>query len=290
MRVTIAGTGLLGGSLGLALRRRGGFRVAGLCRRAAAAEAALARGAVDEASTDPSEVIPGTDVLVLCVPVDAMAGVSEGCLPWMERGSCVTDVGSVKKAIVEELDPLWRDAGISFVGGHPMAGSEKTGIEQARADLFRGATVVLTPAEGCDEAALSRVESLWEAAAARVVRMDAAEHDRLVGRTSHLIHVLAAAAAAAVLGGEDAERRAVLCGGGFRDTTRVALGSPGMWSEILLANAAEVLEGIREFEAVLRDAARALEAGDSIGMTEWLERARRARALFADGTNAGEDA
>lgn len=281
MRVAIAGMGLLGGSLGLALRRTGVGDVRGLCRRPDAAAQALENDAVDSAGTDPVVAMDGTDVLVLCVPIDAMAAVLESCLREASPGLSVTDVGSVKRVVVDQLEPLCARYGARFVGAHPMAGSERSGLDAAADDLFEGATVILTPTAGTDAEALAVVSSLWQSVGGRTIEMGAAAHDAHVARCSHLVHLVAAGLAGAAL--DDTATvlaRREVCGSGFRDTTRVALGSPEMWAEICAANADEIESAFDELERFLGDARSALRSKDREGLRSWLNRAKGARMRF----------
>lgn len=288
MKVTIAGMGLLGGALGLALRQRGVARVHGLCRREEAVGEVLRAGAADEAGTDPRPAMIDADLLVLCVPVDSMASVAQACLAHAPAGLVVTDVGSVKRAVVDRLDPVCRHAGVAFVGAHPMAGSDRSGLAAAAPDLFEGATVVLTPTDGSDPQAVRRVAALWEAVGAVTLQLDPATHDAHVGRCSHVVHIVAAALVHGILGaGVRESERLRVCGTGFRDTTRVAMGAPGMWTEISAANADEIEAGLREFEASLAVVRTALRAADRATLERWLSAASRMRAACCPDPSPG---
>jgi prephenate dehydrogenase len=277
-KLAIIGVGLLGGSLGLALRqRKDGWRVEGCVRRAEAAEACLARGVVDWAGTDLEAVVAGADVVVLTTPIAQMGPLVERCAPVLKPGAVVTDVGSVKRAVIEVVEPLVTRFGGRFVGGHPMAGGERMGVEAARADLFVGATCVVTPTLGSDAGAVALVEELWRSVGGRPLRMDAEVHDAVVARSSHLPHVIAAALAHLVLDPEAPEAQSALCANGFRDTTRIASGSPEMWRDISLANRRQMLAALDAYIERLREVRRGMDAADGGWLEAFFQTARGRR-------------
>jgi len=230
--LALVGVGLIGGSVGLAARKRGvAGRILGVDSRPEVLQRALTRAAVDEARPDVRSMAADADVVVFCTPVDVIAGqvveAASACRP----GVLLTDAGSTKAAIVRDVEGRLPQ-GAGFVGGHPLAGSEKQGPEHANAELFEGRVVVLTPTSRTDDKALSQATALWEALGARVRLMDPEEHDRAMAMTSHLPHVTAAA-----LAGVLPPEWSGLTAGGFRDATRVASGGPELWAAILQANA-----------------------------------------------------
>ncbi len=236
-RVTLVGVGLLGGSLGLALRqRRLADCVTGFVRRAASVRECEKVGAVNLAIRDLRDSVQGSDLIVLCTPIAQMQPLVQQMLPTLKPGAIVTDVGSAKATIVRDLESLVEKAGAHFVGSHPMAGAEKMGVAAARADLFLNAVSVITPTRKTNKAAAARIAGLWESVGARVLRLTPERHDELVSRSSHLPHVVAATLANLVLDPRWPEQQTELCANGFRDTTRVASGSPEMWRDIALAN------------------------------------------------------
>jgi prephenate dehydrogenase len=236
-KITIIGVGLLGGSVGLAARRRRLAReVAGFVRRLASLKDCEKAGAVDHATTDLLAAVSNADLVILCTPLSRMRSRVEGMLPALKRGAIVTDVGSVKSGIVRELEPLVRKAGAHFVGSHPMAGGEKMGVFAAKADLFVDAVCVVTPTKNSNPDALRRVEQFWKSLGARVLELPPEQHDLFVSRTSHLPHLVAAALAACILDPKHPKLQSQLCANGFRDTTRIASGSPEMWRDIAVAN------------------------------------------------------
>lgn len=268
-KVTILGGGLLGGSLAMRLGKSApGPAVALWARRAQTVAAARAAG-VPGATGELAEAVAGCDLLVLATPVGAMAGLLEQAIAaGLPEGSVVTDVGSVKRAPERWLAPVL--GGRKFVGSHPMAGSQRAGIEFARPDLFEDAACIVTGGE----AEAQGVEGLWRSVGCRVFRMSAQEHDRLVARVSHLPHILAAAGAHVSLAEPEDGR---LGGGGLRDTTRVAAGEPKMWTEILLENRDALVAPLRESVDELREVLALLEASDDEGLCQWLAAAKRRR-------------
>lgn len=277
-KITIVGVGLLGGSLGLALKRRGlADKVDGVVRRSATIAECQEVGAVDHATRDLPRAVEGADVVVLCTPISQMRGLAEQMLPALKPGAVVTDVGSVKGSVVAALEPLVARAGAWFVGSHPMAGAETTGVRHARADLFEQAMCVLTPTARSQADALAQVERLWQAVGARVLRLSPQVHDDLVSRSSHLPHVVAAGLANYVLSPAHPPEQALLCANGFRDTTRIASGSPPMWRDIALANRENLARVLGVFIDDLREFQLALTNADEPAIEEFFEQAKRRR-------------
>ena len=281
-KVTLVGVGLLGGSLGLALRKRHlADSVVGFVRRAASVDECERMGAVDWATRDLGLAVEEADLVVLCTPLGQMKGLAERFLPNLKRGAIVTDVGSVKGEVVQGLERLVRKAGAHFIGSHPMAGAEKTGVSAARADLFNRAICVVTPTPASDGKALRRLEQLWRGVGARVIRLKPGMHDRLVSRSSHLPHVIAAGLSNLVLGPGQPQAQSALCANGFRDTTRIASGSPEMWRDIALSNRENLLQAIARFVTGLQDFQSALRQGDQRSVSRFFERAKHRRDQWA---------
>lgn len=288
-KVTILGVGLLGGSLGLALRqRRLAGRVVGHVRRAASVAECTGAGAVDEATLDLAGAVAEADLVVLCTPIGRMRALGEQLLPHLKRGAIVTDVGSVKAGVVAELEPICREAGAHFIGSHPMAGAEKMGVGAARADLYQGAVCVVTPTPQSDAAALARVEALWTALGARVLRLKPGEHDDLVSRSSHLVHLVAAQLAGFVLAPDRPREQAMLCASGFRDTTRVASGSPEMWRDIARANRDALVRALDGFADELRVMRDRVAAGDDEALHAFLMEAKARRDAWVTNGSSPE--
>lgn len=281
-KVSLVGVGLLGGSLGIALRqKRLAKSVVGFVRRAASVKECRKFKATDWATRDLEAAIEGADLIVLCTPLSQMRSLAERMRPALKRGAIVTDVGSVKGSVVRDLEALLAKAGAHFVGSHPMAGGEKTGVAAARVDLFQGAVCVVTPTRNTNKQALSKVENLWEAVGARVIRLTPAVHDELVSRSSHLPHVVAAELANYVLGARRQEDQAALCANGFRDTTRIASGSPEMWRDIALANRANLNAALGRFIKDLEKFRRNLKGKRAEAISGFFEEAKQRRDHWA---------
>ncbi len=247
-RIAILGPGLLGGSIALKLRAVGGAHVALWARRAEAVEEIRARGCADAASTDVREVVRGADVVVFCVPVGAMPALAREIAGELRADTIVTDVGSVKATVVAELSAIFAGRAL-FVGSHPMAGSEFTGLKAARADLFEGTTCIVTPGDSGE--ATAKVSAFWQSLGCRVVQIAAAEHDECVALISHLPHLVAGTLVRTVATNNPHAFDVV--GPGFRDTTRVASGPPPMWTEILRENSNAVVAAIDAMIAKLAE-------------------------------------
>lgn len=246
-KAAIIGVGLIGGSLGLALKKRGLCgKVAGASRSRASVEDSIRFGAIDEAAHDVIEAVTGADLVAVCTPVGSVAGIVAEIQSSFEEQCLITDVGSTKRTIVEAVNELPR-ASLRFVGSHPLAGSEKKGVRHASADLFEEATVFVTPGEQTEQEVTAAVKQLWTDLGGQVVEVTPEIHDRILARTSHLPHI-AASLLVAGLRALDAENTGFV-GKGFLDTTRIAASDPEMWTDICLNN----FEEIREAMAILRN-------------------------------------
>jgi prephenate dehydrogenase len=277
-KITIVGVGLLGGSIGLAVRRRRLAReVAGFIRRPASLKDCEKAGAVDYATTDLLAAVSNADLIILCTPLSQMRSRVVEMLPALKLAAIVTDVGSVKADVVRELESLIQKAGAHFVGSHPMAGAEKTGVSAARADLFVDAVCVVTTTKKSDEVTVRKVESFWKSLGARTLKLAPEQHDLLVSRSSHLPHVVAAVLANLVLAPAAPEFQSALCANGFRDTTRIASGSPEMWRDIALANRKNLSRSVDAFVSELHKFQRALKKSDAKAISKFLETAKARR-------------
>jgi prephenate dehydrogenase len=264
-RAGLVGTGLIGGSIGLALRRAG-WHVTGTDAQADAADAALAMGAIDAVGVDPA-----AEVTFVATPVRAVA---EACRAALAAGSgVVTDVGSVKASIVDAVG----DA--RFVGGHPMAGSEQEGVAGADPDLFAGAVWVLTPTAATDDASYALLRSVISELGADVVALPPEHHDSLVAVVSHVPH-LTAASLMRLADDRSTEHRALLrlAAGGFRDMTRIASGHPGIWPDICAENRDAILDVLDGLVSSLQEVREVVAAGDRPALLAVLDQARSARA------------
>ena len=264
-RITILGPGLLGGSVVLAAQKAG-IDVVLWGRRAERVEAARQLGL--KATLDATEAVRGSDLIILAVPVGAMEGFADLFKDHLGPAALVTDVGSVK-GLPHEVAARH---GWPFVGSHPMAGSEQTGIEAARADLFEGAACVLTNDGGRGEEEVRALWEFWEGLGCRVKVMGADDHDRAVARISHLPHAMAVATAAAGLKfAADGE----LAAGGFRDTTRVASGDPAMWAEIMMENRGPLTRALEDAREELGEMLAQLAESDQKGLERYLARVKK---------------
>jgi len=281
-RVAILGMGLMGGSLGLALRALSSPpRVYGYARREESLRAAIDTGAIDHACTCPAEAVCEADVVVLCVPVLAMPALAAETMGHAAPDCVFTDVGSTKREVMALMDDHRINGLPQFVGSHPIAGSHMTGIGAARADLYRDATVVITPGDDALPGSVERLKQLWTLVGSRVVVMSPSEHDAMLARTSHLPHLVAAAVVETVLD-DRLPDAALFCGSGFRDTTRVAAGSEELWHDICMTNRVAIDAALQRFSAVIGRLQRAVESGDSDALQDFLDSARRRRSGLDD--------
>ena len=277
-KITIIGVGLLGGSIGLAARQcRLAKEIAGYARREKTIAECEKHGALDYATTDLLAAVSGADLVILCTPLAQMRSLTEQFLPALKQGALVTDVGSVKAKVVKELESLVSKAGAHYVGSHPMAGGEKAGVLAARADLYANAVCVITPTKKSNPGAVRKLNRFWKSLGARTLRLEAAQHDLLVSRTSHLPHVAAAGLANLVLNPASSKTQPALCATGFRDTTRIASGSPEMWRDIALANRKNVAKSVNAFVAELQKFQAALKRNDEQAVETFFFTAKQRR-------------
>ncbi|GIX21269.1 MAG: hypothetical protein KatS3mg121_0052 [Gammaproteobacteria bacterium] len=282
-RLVVAGVGLIGGSLALAARRSGACaRTVGWGRDAERLAAAVRAGVIDEGHTDPAAALAGAGLIVLAVPLGACRAVFEALRPHRPADAVVTDVGSVKTSVIEDARAVFGAVPPWFVPGHPIAGDARSGFGAARADLFHGRRVVLTPLPETDAGALARVEALWTAVGAEVERCTAEEHDRVLADTSHLPHLLAYALVEHLLRRHGRERAFRFAAGGFRDFSRIAASDPTMWRDICLANRPALRAALGSYRALLAELDAALDAADGAALYEWFARAKAARERFCD--------
>jgi len=280
-KLVVLGLGLLGGSVAAAAKQRGLAReVVGAARRSGPLERARKAGIVDSVAS-PLEAVVGADFVVLGTPVGSMPKVVAEVASNLEPGCIVTDVGSVKVSVIDMLPGLLPE-GVDFVGSHPMAGSHLRGPDHARADLFEGATCVVTPRVGQDPSAVERVEEFWRELGARVTRRTPATHDEEVAWVSHLPHLLAFAFADALHSAPAGVGE--LAGSGFRDFTRIAQSDAELWGEILSLNSKALSGPLNHFSEALAKLARLLEEGDGESLEQLLSQARIRLAEVAAST------
>lgn len=259
--VAIVGVGLIGGSIGLALRERKlASHVVGIGRNTSTLARAKKRGCIHEAAASIAAGVAAADLVVVCTPVEQIPALIAQAAEHAPQGTIFTDAGSTKGTVVAKTEALLHpqfDGLLPFIGSHPIAGSEKTGPDAARGDLFAGRIVVVTPTASTDDRATEVVEGFWRSLRARVARLSPQRHDEVLARTSHLPHLVASALAAAT-----PADMLPLTAGGWSDTTRIAAGDADMWQQILLANSVQTLKALGDFERVLTAMRQAVEAGD----------------------------
>jgi prephenate dehydrogenase len=275
--VSILGVGLLGGSIGLAIKQRiNSCRVFGYGHRSATLDSAMRRGAIDTAFDDPAGAVRGADLVILCTPVGVFPDMLRSIAPAV-GDALLTDVGSTKRTVARLAAEMLPNPG-RFVGSHPMAGSEKRGIEFARADLCDGALCIVTPGETTHPQTTTDIEAFWNILGMRTLRLSPAEHDRRVAQISHLPHALAAILVAA------AEEAALpLAGKGFSDTTRVAGGDGGLWRDILIDNRDNMVELIGRLKAELSRFEALLEPAKAEELRRFLDDAASRRSRLPSG-------
>ena len=262
----------MGSSLGLALKKRGvPVRIHAYARRAETRKAALNLGVADAVFDDPAKAVKDADLVVLCVPVLTISELAKACRAGLKPGAILTDVGSTKACLNELMAEVLDGAGVEFIGSHPICGSEQQGIEAGDADLYEGAVTVVTPTAAANKASVEKVSDLWKSAGSSVSVMDAKQHDITLAATSHLPHVVAAALALS------AGNNGLFCGSGFRDTTRIADGSPQVWSDIVCTNGPALKVALKNFRENLDELAALVDEGNGEKLADWFAAARDKR-------------
>lgn len=282
-KIAIFGVGLIGGSLALCFKGQPGLHVVGHSNNPASVQKYLRRGVVDEATTSLEEAALDADFLFLCVPVGKLEEYLEKlyALP-LKDGCIITDVGSTKTAVVRCGERLMRK-GAWFIGGHPMAGKEKSGVEAATSRLFENAYYVLTPGRDVPEEAYERLTELLQLTRAQIVRMAPQLHDEIVGAISHLPHIVAAALVNQIAAyNEQDNHYQALAAGGFRDITRIAASDPVIWRDILLANKEVLLRLLEDWNKEIDRFVRLIEAEDGDGIAREFERAGAFRSRLPE--------
>lgn len=270
--ISILGVGLLGGSIGLATKSLiTGCKIIGYGHRPATLSAAIERGAIDQGTTNLQQAVADCDLVILCTPVGLFRPIIQQIAPVLSDFAIVTDVGSTKRSVVELAAKHLRRPE-RFVASHPMAGSEKRGVEFARSDLFKDALCLTTPTALTDPQALAEVEQFWRLLGMRITRLSPQEHDRWIGQISHLPH----AVAAALVTMQD-QASLALAGKGFMDATRIAAGDAGLWRDIFLDNRDNISAGIQRMKAELDRLLMALDANDEEAVMAWLDAAASMR-------------
>jgi len=276
--VAIVGLGLIGGSLARALRSAGAAgRVTAFDTDPRQRRLGVELGVVDAAPDSAAAAVAGADVVVLAVPVLHTAEALRSCRDALKPGAIVTDVGSTKQSVLADVAAVCGGLPPWFVGGHPIAGTEMSGVAHSMANLFHNRRVILTPHARQDAGAMERVAALWTAAGARVVHMDPAQHDAVFAATSHLPHLLAYSFVDMLARHDARDEIFPNAGGGFRDFTRIASSSPEMWHDILRANAGPVIELLERQLGELGDVLALMKGGRWTELKALFERARAAR-------------
>ncbi len=287
-RVAFIGLGLIASSMAHALRRGGlASECVGTARSAETRDIARDIAIVDRVYDTAADAVKGADLVVLCVPVGAMEDVAREIAPHLQPGATVTDVGSVKQAVIDAVAPHMPE-GVHFIPGHPLAGTEHSGPRSGFAELFDNRWCILTPSEGCDADALARLEQLWRGMGANVDLMDAPHHDLVLAVTSHTPHLIAYT----MVGVADDLRRVTdsevikYSAAGFRDFTRIAASDPTMWRDVFLTNKEATLEILGRFTEELFALQRAIRQGDGALLHDYFTRTRAIRRSIID---AGQD-
>lgn len=286
MRLGIVGLGLIGGSFALGVRRAmPEARIIGHDRDEASTDEAIKRGVIEESATWRD--LGSCDVVLIAVPVRQMKDVLAALSPVLSEGVVLTDAGSTKGAVIDAARTVLNDRIAQFVPGHPIAGREKSGVAAAAGELFEGRHVVLTPLPENSPETVDKIEALWQACGARVVRLDAPGHDRVFASVSHLPHAIAFALVDELASRPNARQLFTFAASGFRDFTRIAGSSPDMWRDISLDNAAAIADECRRMEAKLAEIRLAIEAGDGDALFALMQRARDAREKWMAGELEG---
>ena len=277
-RLAIIGVGLIGGSLARVLREKGEVgEIVGIGRGAANLQRAVELGVIDRYDHDLATGVAGADLVFIATPVCTIASITEAIAPFLVPGAIVTDGGSVKEEIVAACEPHM-PAGRHFVGGHPIAGTEKSGVDASFSTLYKGKRCILTPTPATDARALEKVSAMWQLAGSEVVLMDPVKHDKVVAAISHLPHMVAYSLVNSVGDYEGCDENILkYSAGGFRDFTRIASSDPVMWRDIALQNRSAVLEMMDFFAAHYGELRRLVAAADGPGLENFFDRSRQHR-------------
>ena len=273
--ITIIGVGLIGGSFARVCKNKKlADRIIGFGRDEKNLKKAVELKVIDSYTQNLKEAVRDSDFILLATPVSSIIKIAREMIPYLKKGTIITDAGSVKGEIVREIDKILPE-GIFFVGAHPIAGTEKSGVEASFLDLFEGSRCVITPTEKTDSTPMEKVKEIWKEAGSEVILMDADKHDRYLAAVSHLPHAVAYALVNAV-GGLDEKEKGVLSfsAGGFRDFTRIAASHPAMWRDIFLMNKREVVGMINLFQSTLEDIKEAIINNDGKKLEKEFEKAR----------------
>ncbi|ODS33484.1 MAG: cyclohexadienyl dehydrogenase/5-enolpyruvylshikmate 3-P synthase [Candidatus Scalindua rubra] len=278
--VSIIGTGLIGGSIGLGLKEKGLAKlVIGVGHRTVSINKALKIKAIDEDTTDIEKAVSRADIVILATSVDLIPRLSKRVIPSMKRSAILTDVGSTKNYIVSQIDKeikgKYDGKKSNFIGAHPLAGSEQRGIESARSDLFEGSICVLTPTNLSSKKCITKISNLWRTLGAKVCILTPREHDEIVAFVSHLPHFVVSGLTSVVN-----EKHWKFAASGLRDTTRVASGDPKLWLNICKQNRAKLIKALRCFSKEIKYTLNDLEQGNDNEILKRLKKAKTVRDKY----------
>jgi len=286
-RLAIIGVGLIGGSLARALRAGGAVgEVVGCGRSAANLERAVELGVIDRFSQDPAQSVQGADMVFIAVPLGAMRDTFSAIKDHLSGNSVVTDGGSAKGSVVADAEAAFGRVPACLVPGHPIAGTERSGVEASFAELYRNRRIILTPLPETAPDALDRVTRMWQTCGAQVTNMDVAHHDEILAATSHLPHMLAFGLVDALARMRENDEIFRYAAGGFRDFTRIASSNPVMWRDICIANREALGEMLSKFSDEMADFADTIRRGDGDHLLDIFQRAKLARDRYVDGIGA----
>lgn len=280
-QLTIIGVGLMGGSLARALKQQGYcHEVVGCGRDRAHLQKALELGAIDRFSTDIGAAVTGADMIVVAVPLGAMESCFRAMIGHLAADAVITDVGSAKGCVVDAARAAFGELPAGFVPGHPIAGTEKSGVEASFAELFQSRRVIITPVAESAPAAVASVRSMWQQTGALVETMAVAHHDEVLAATSHLSHLLAFSLVNTLAGMDESEEMLRFAASGFRDTSRLASSDPVMWRDICLANHDAILTVLERYGQELEMLKRAIREADGEALKSTFEHAKAVRDRF----------
>ncbi len=281
--VCIIGTGLIGGSLALALKQSSFCqRVVGSGRTESTLKKAIELGVIDHYETDFSVAVKEADIVVVAVPLSAMKNVFQQIEPGLSSTAIITDAGSAKQSVINDAESVFANSAARFVPGHPISGTEKSGVAAAFTELYQNKKVILTPTETTDSDALQVISAMWQAVGAEVETMSAQHHDRVLAGTSHLPHILAFGLVDCLNNLDAVDEVFRFAAGGFRDFTRIASSDPVMWRDICLSNRDDILTMMEKYKDQLNMISNALQDSDGDALIEIFARAKNARDKFND--------
>ena len=286
INLAIIGVGLIGGSLGLALKGKLGqdIHITGMCRTQASMDAAMERGAVDIASADIAAVVRDADIGFLSTPVLQIVPMVKQLLPFLKPGAILTDAGSTKQYVWNGLKDIL-PKGIYYIAGHPMTGKEKSGVQAADKDLFVNKCYVIVEDTGAPKEALDKVLALLRLTGANLTTLDIAKHDRCASVISHVPHVTAAALVTLLnRSAGDMDSCLKLAGGGFKDTTRIASSNSDMWADICMTNPEAIVHSLRDLQQVLGEVIDSIEQRDRQAIYDYFAAAKQRRDCILDKT------